>query len=84
MTQAFSLSYISTHKQFKDCTSRHVSFLPTGERYFLIGEQESIIENNLGRDGGRKSWDSGAADMVEAPRCQTEGRWIESQPSTTS
>ena len=74
------------HKHFKDCTSRRVSFLPTGERYVLIGEQESMLEKNLDGDGGRgkKSWDHGAADLGEAPRCQTEGRWIRSQPSATS
>ena len=46
LTQAFLSSYILMHKHFKDCTSRRVSFLPTGERYVLIGEQESMIEKN--------------------------------------
>ena len=42
------------------------------------------IVSYLDGGGGKKGWDPGAADMVEAPGCQTEGRWIKSQPSTTS
>lgn len=34
--------------------------------------------------GGKNGGDPGAADMVEAPECQTDGRCIMSQPSTTS
>ena len=56
--------------------------LPTGESDSLLSKY--IREINLDGGGGRKSWDPGAADMVEAPGCQTEGRCIRSQPSTTS
>ena len=34
--------------------------------------------------GGRNGGDPGAADMAEAPECQTDGRCIMSQPSITS
>ena len=49
-------------------------------------DDANIVSQDIDLEGGggRKSWDPGAADMVEAPGCQTEGRWIRSHPSTTS
>ena len=43
------------------------------ERDIPSSVNEEHDEIYLDGDGGRKSWDPGAADMVEAPGCQTEG-----------